>query len=262
MEAKALSYTASVSSVQTRLSWFHQFGLLLRVLVTDIRSAAPFLLLMGIVLPLGLFWIMNKYVGVGPESHWLLAGNIVMTVSFGSVSFSIQRTALMKIEGELDYYGSLSVHKGAFMAAVFVESIIFAIPALLSSLVIGYVFLGVPLATLLIVAPIAMLAASSMTIVGNTLGSHAKHMGHFAIFSYLPYLAVTFLSPVLLPLEQLPVFLKITSYLLPTGEAALVLTEVLNNTFEMKFWIFLGALLLWLFIAIFIASRKLDWRSN
>lgn len=241
---------------------FQQYTLLLRLLITDYRSAAPFLFLIGLVLPLGFLWILNQYVGDGPEVMWLLAGNIVMAVSFGSVSFAIQRTALMKVEGELDYYGSLACKKVAFLAALFTESIIFAIPALFSSMMFGYLLLGVPISKLLISIPVALLAASSLTIVGSTLGSYAKTMVHFAIFSYLPYLAVIFLSPVMLPLEKLPFLLKVTSYLLPTGQAVLALDDVFQGNTGTHFWILIGALCFWLIAAILIALKKLDWRTD
>lgn len=243
------------------LSWFEQYSLLLRLLVTDYRSAAPFLLLIGLVLPMGFLWILSKYVGVGEDSLWLLAGNIVMAVSFGSVSFATQRTALMKVEGELDYYGSLAVKKSAFILALFSESIIFAFPAMLGSMVMGNILLNIPWSTLVLGIPIAILAASSLTIVGSTIGSYAKNMVHFAIFSYLPYLVVTFFSPVLLPIVELPFLLKITSYVLPTGQAALALTDVFNGNFNLHFWALVLGLFAWLIFSFLIAFKKLDWRT-
>ncbi|QQE72808.1 ABC transporter permease [Brevibacillus composti] len=253
---------APVSQTQSQLPWFQQFRLLLSLLITDYRSAAPFLVLIGLALPTGFLWILRSYVGTGEEALWLLAGNIVMSVCFGSVSFAIQRTALMKVEGELDYYASLSVKKTAFIAATFVESIIFAIPALTSSLVLGYFLLDIPAQKLVMCIPLALLAASSLTIVGSTIGSYAKTMAHFAVLSYLPYLLVIFFSPVLLPYEMLPFFMKVTSFLFPTGQAALVLSGVLHQQYDTTFWILIGALCLWLIIAISIALRKLDWREN
>lgn len=245
-----------------RLPWFQQFRLLLGLLIKDIRSAAPFLILIGFALPMGFFWIISNYVGTGPETTWLLAGTIIMTVSFGSVSFAIQRTALMKVEGELDYYSSLSIHKGAFITAVFTESIIFSLPPLFTSMIIGSWRLDIPWSNLTLVIPIAILAASSMIIVGSTIGSYAKHMGHFAVLSYLPYLFVIFLSPALLPIEKLPFVLKITSYVFPTGQAALALNDVLQREFGLHFWLLIGGLLLWLIVAVAIALKKLDWRSE
>lgn len=253
---------APVALPQSQLPWFQQFRLLLSLLITDYRSAAPFLVLIGLVLPTGFLWIIKSYVGTGEGALWLLAGNIVMSVCFGSVSFAIQRTALMKVEGELDYYASLSVKKSAFIAATFVESIIFAIPALTSSLLLGYFLLEIPAQKLIMCIPLALLAASSLTIVGSTIGSYAKNMAHFAVLSYLPYLLVIFFSPVLLPYEMLPVFMKATSFFFPTGQAALVLNQVLHHQYDSTFWILVGALCLWLVIAVSIALRKLDWREN
>lgn len=246
---------------QAQLSWASQYRLLLRLLITDYRSAGPFLLLIGLVLPLGFMWILKQYVGTGPDATWMLAGNIVMAISFGSVSFAIQRTALMKVEGELDYYGSLSVHKSSFLAALFTESIVFALPAMLSSMLFGHLLLDIPLLDLASGVPIALLAAASMTIVGSTIGSYAKTMVHFAIYSYLPYLAVTFFSPVLLPIEKLPVFLQFTSYLLPTGQAALALNEIFEHSYGLRLWSLVAALCLWLIFAVALALKKLDWRT-
>ncbi|MBM7839126.1 ABC-type multidrug transport system permease subunit [Alkalihalobacillus xiaoxiensis] len=251
----------ALTEEKEKLSVINQYFLLLRLLITDYRSAAPFLLIIGLIIPMGFLWILSRYVGTGPETTWLLAGNIIMAVSFGSVSFSIQRTALMKIEGELDYYGSLSVKKSAFVFAIFTESMIFAFPALLGSMIMGNILLEIPWSTLLSVIPIALLSAGCLTILGSTLGSYAKTMVHFAIFSYLPFLAV-FLSPVMVPLVELPLVLKITSYVLPTGQAVMALTDVLNREFDQRFFLLLTALIIWLAIGFYIAFKKLDWRSE
>lgn len=262
MRSETTTAPAQDTTTVPHLPWFKQFRLLLRLLITDYRSAAPFLLLIGIALPLGFLWILSQYIETGQQSVWLLAGNVIMAICFGSVSFAIQRTALMKVEGELDYYGSLSISKSAFIAAVFLESIVFALPALFTSLIIGHYLLDIPWSNIVMAVPVALLAASSLTIVGSTLGSYAKNMAHFAIFSYLPYLAVIFLSPVLLPLDKLPLPLQITSYILPTGQASIAMNEVLNNRYNLELFLLVVALCVWVVIAAAIAFKKLDWRTE
>ena len=50
--------------------------------------------------------------------------------------------------------------------------------------------------------------------------------------------------------------------MLPTGEAVLALNDAFRDDIGARFWMLIGALVLWLAAAIAIALRKLDWRTN
>lgn len=253
---------APVAAVARPMAWFEEFWLLLRLQYTDYRGNAPYLVAFGLVMPLGVFWMLQTYVGLGPQTVWLLAGNMVMAVSYGSVNFAMQRTAWIKLAGEMDYYGTLPIRKSAFVAGLFTLGLVSALPGMVSNILIGIFALKMSLLQLIWALPLGLLAAASLTVVGAAVGSMAKSMSQLSLFFYLSYVIVTFLCPVVIPFEKLPLPLKVTSYLLPPGQAALALTEALNGRFGQSFWLMTGALALWLAVAGGLGLKRLDWRKD
>jgi ABC-2 type transport system permease protein len=243
-------------------SLWTQFRLLLSLQYSEYRANAVVFVAFGMVMPLGIFWILDQYVGVGPQAVWLLAGNMVLSVCYGSVNFALQRVGFMKMQGEMDYYATLPVGKGVFVAAIFVLGLLSALPGLLTSMLIGKWMLHLPFARMLWALPLALLAAASLTVIGAAIGALGRTMGHITLSSSMMYVVVTFLCPVMLPVEKMPLPLAITAYVLPPGQAAIALTQALTGTFGVRFWVLTGLLCVWLLLASVFGVAKLEWRSN
>lgn len=244
------------------LPWWEEFVLLLRVQFTDYRGNASYLVIFGLLMPLGFFWLLQTWVGLGAQTIWLLAGNLILAISFGSVNFAIQRTAWVKLSGEIDYYGTLPIRRGPFVAGLFTLSLLSTMPGMIANLFLGYFALDLPLSALLSALPISLLAGGVLTIVGAAVGALAKSMSQLSLYFYISYAVVTFLCPVLIPMERLPFVLRLTAYALPPGEAALALTDALNGRFGGHFWALVGALLLWFILACAVGLRRLSWRRD
>ncbi|WP_270166371.1 ABC transporter permease [Paenibacillus sp. SYP-B4298] len=243
-------------------SWSKQYWLLLQLQYADYRGNAPFLLLFGLVMPLGLFWLLQSYVELNETATWLIAGNLVMSVSYGSVNFAIQRIAIMKMAGEMDFYGSLPIGKSSFITALFTLGLFSTVPGVISNILIGWLAIGLPLQVLLWSLPLTLLTAACLTVIGASVGSLVKSMGQLNLYFYLSYVIVTFLCPVIVPQEKLPWIFKFTSYVLPPGQAAIALTDALSSDYGSRFWIMVAALFAWLILAITVGLRKLDWRKD
>lgn len=246
----------------TSQPWLVQFWNILKLQYTDYRGNAPFLLLFGLIMPLGLFWLLQTYVELNEKATWLVAGNMVMAVSYGSVNYAIQRIAVMKLSGELDFYGTLPIKKSSFFAALFTLGMISTLPGIISNIIIGHYVLHISFTLLLWALPLTLLAAASLTVIGATVGSLVNSYSQLNLCFYLSYVVVTFLCPVIVPFDQLPMVLKWTSYLLPPGEAAIALMDALRGNYNMRFWIMTTSLLAWLVLAVTVGLRKMDWRKN
>lgn len=245
------------------LPWHMQFRLLFRLLFTDIRQEAPFLIVFSMLVPLGLLWALGTYVTErGTDAAWFLAGNAVVAVSFSSVLFTLSRVALMRLRQELDFYATLPVERTAFLAALFCLAQVAALPGLTTSLVFGHWLVGIPFAQVVVAFPLALLAASSLTVVGAWVGTLVDSAGRLYLYTTMGYLIVLFLTPVMIPPDRVPPILQWTLHLLPPGQAALALTEALAGRFEQRFWLLVGALTVWLVIAVVFAIRRLDWRRD
>lgn len=264
MQANAAVQVRSGSQAAVvRQPWWRQFTLVLRVQLSDYRDSAVPMALFSMAMPLGLMWLMGGTVaGRGPEAVWFLAGNAVMTVSFGSANFTVYRIGYLRLNKELDYFASLPISKTAFLAALFCLAQITALPGLLASLIAGSWLLHVPAASLLAGLPLALLAAACLSMVAAAVGALANSWGRLNLYGNLIYFVVMFLSPVIAPMERLPSLLRWTSHVLPTGQAALALTEAFSGRFGTTFWLYTGLLIVWLVLGVWLGLRKLDWRSD
>ncbi|MNG10396.1 hypothetical protein D3C84_938600 [compost metagenome] len=99
-------------------------------------------------------------------------------------------------------------------------------------------------------------------MLGAGIGSLVKSMPQLNLYFYVSYAVVTFLCPVMVPFGKLPLPLQISSYVLPPGQAAIAVTNVMRGNFGIEFWIMMTALTGWLIVAGTIGLRKLDWRND
>ncbi|MGE8205849.1 ABC transporter permease [Heyndrickxia sp. NPDC080065] len=244
-------------------SWIRQYQLLMRIQFSDYKSSFPFFILIGIILPLGFLWIQSSInQEKGYHASWYLAGNLMLSVVLGSAGFVIARMAWLRIRKELDYYGTLPIRKIVFILSLFTLSQCSSLPGLAITLIIGKLLLEIPLYNIIIAVPITLIATCSLIFVGAALGSISRTMGEVNLYSNLLTVFVVFLSPVFAPLNELPFIIKLTSYVLPTGQAILCLTDAFSGNFNLHFWLLLIALILWLVICGFLVLKKLDWKKD
>jgi len=246
----------------TKLKWFREFMLVLRLQFSDYRGNAVYIVLFGVAMPLGVFWVLQTYVSEGPGLEWLIAGNLVMAVCYGSMNFSMQRIAWMRLAGEMDYYGTLPIRKSTFVTVIFALGLLSSVPGMITNAILANIILDIQLDNMLIAFSLALLVSLTLTVFGAAIGCLINTMPQLNLCFYLSYAVVTFLCPVMIPITELPLPLQITSYILPLGQAVLLVSEVLSGRFGWLFWALLSAILLWLYIAGTVGFKKIDWRKN
>ncbi|MDB4896588.1 MAG: putative transporter ATP-binding protein [Firmicutes bacterium] len=239
-----------------------QFSVVLQLLYTDYRAQAPFLIITSLFLPLGIVWIIRQYAGSGPVTTWLLAGNMVLAVSYGSLTFALWRSAALRLTGEINFYGALPISQIVFVVSIFTVSLLSTLPPLLAAGAIGRWMLGIPIGRLFLAIPLALLAAATLSLFGIAIGSLCRTMEQVQTLTQLTTLVVTICSPVVLPLEKLPLPLKVTSFLLPPGQATIALADSLAGNFGLRFWVMTGSLVAWLAVCTYLAAKRLDWRAK
>lgn len=255
-----LAVPAPAGHLAANLPWWRQYRFLFGLQWADYQDSAAFMILFSIVMPLGLLWLLSSSLGSRP--YEFLAGNAVIAIGFGGANFSINRVGVLRLQGEMDYYATLPIKKSAFAASLLSLSLVAALPGVLTSLFFGHWLLAIPWLNVATALPLTILAAGSLTIVGVMVGSFARTLGQINLYSNMVYVVVMFLSPVLAPIDTLPLPLRITSYILPTGQATMAITEALSGRFGGRFWMLVGLLALWLLAATTIGLRRLDWRRG
>lgn len=263
MATEILAPKSGLQAHPVRLSLWRQYVLLFRIQYSEYRDSAVVLALFSMLMPLGMLWLMGGYVSAaGSTSTWFLAGNAVMSVSFGSANFAVVRVGQLRLQHEMDYYATLPVTKGVFLLTLFSLSQISALPGLLSSVIAGHWLLGVPFANIIMGLPLAFLAAICLTVVGAAAGAHARTWGQLNLYGTAIYFVVLFLSPVLVSLERMPSPIRYIALLLPTGQATLALTDAFAGDFDQTFWLFTALLFLWIVAAGTYGFKKLDLRGE
>lgn len=258
MQAEAL--TMADGAISSR--WL-RFRLLFRLLFSDYRDAAPFLLFSGIVIPAGVMLTSGSMLsGYGSGAAWVLAGNAVMALAIGSASFTLSRVGQLRLLHQLDFYATLPVGRGLFLLALFVLSQFTALPGLAGSLLLGHFALGIGLGQIMPALLPALLAAATLSIVGAAVGSLCRTMAQVNMAANLVTCVVLFLTPVMVPVERVFLPLRLLAHVLPTGQAALAIADALAGQFGLRFWLLTGALLLWVALAAIYGARRLDWRND
>lgn len=267
MQANAMTATAvqqaDAAALPRRLPWTRQFALQLRLLYSDYRDDIIQLVLFSMLMPLGMIWLMGNYISMqGSGNEWFLGGNIIMSTGFGTAMFTAFRVGFLRLMHQIDYYGTLPVHRSAFLAALFCLSQITTVPGLAVILAAGGWYLGVPFARIVTGLPVIFLTSVSLAFLGAAIGSFARKMSELNIYTNLMIFLVMFLSPVMVPMSALPLPLRLTSYLLPTGQAAMALTDAFTGQYGPRFWLLTGALCVWLLITGIFTVTRLNWQND
>jgi len=101
-----------------------------------------------------------------------------------------------------------------------------------------------------------------VAIVRRGQAGLARTQAEVNLYSNLLYLVVIFLSPVFVPVEKMPGLMRLTSYLMPPGQAAIAITDALRGDFGPQFWLLFGLLCLWLLASGALVAKRLDWRAD
>jgi ABC-2 type transport system permease protein len=101
-----------------------------------------------------------------------------------------------------------------------------------------------------------------MAGLGVMAGVYARGIHQANMFNSAVMLVVVFLSPVLIPYENLPGFLQVASRLLPTSYAAAALRGSLSGMPMPEILRYLGLLLAFTAGFLYLGTKRLDWRID
>ncbi len=157
---------------------------------------------------------------------------------------------------EFDYWASLPIPKLALLLALVTVYFLFALPGIFVTYIVGSIILGFPLFRGFVLLPLLPLGAFSLTGFGAFLGETANAFGNIFIG------CVTFLSPMLVPLQSMPIFLRFIAWLLPTTYLADAFRSLLSGNLGVNL---LQNVIVLLFSSLFflgIVHYRIDWRSS
>ncbi len=256
---------ASCSTTTGRLlRWFGAYRDLLFIRWANIRNEWYFHVLLGLTFPIAILVFM-KLTGAADDPGaglYVATGNAVMSLVMGPMQSLCNDFAWARQRNDLEYFASLPVSKLQITLAFASVSAIFVIPTMILSIFIGSLWFGFAIRWHIMVVPVMAVSALSTAGLGVLAGVNARS-GHQAnLFNSAVTLVVAFLSPVLIPYQNLPLFLQWTSKALPTSYAAAALRGILTGSPTSTVWVDLGIVSVFTVIFLYLATKRLDWRTE
>lgn len=248
----------------TLVTLIRQYWILLRVLLTGYRTSWFFQIFGGFLIPISFAFLIFSVGGVtSPEKAiYLLGGNMALSIATGPASFLILKIGWAQRTKEFHYWIALPIPKLLLVLTMVSIAQLFALPGLLGVYLFGHLLFGLPFSgTAWALIPLLPLGVLPLTGVGALLGLSARRGETASILSNSLIIFVGVLSPVMLPLESLPVPLRILSQFMPTTYVADAFRAVLggqgtNLTSD------LIILTLFSVILLTVTYFRLDWRNT
>lgn len=241
-----------------------QYRILLLTQLSSYRDEWFFHTFFGIVLPLALVFFAQAIMPtMNTEAKiFLLGGNLAMSIAFGPPLFLLRKLGWARQDREFDYWIALPVSKTLLVLAIASMGFLFALPGLLGCYVLSTLLLGLPFSGSWMLLFLLPLSALSLTGIGVLLGSFVPNGQIASVMGNLLLTFIGFLSPMLIPLENLPPLLQYIAPFIPTTYIADALRIALGGQSTASLPFDVGVLIVTSIVLLGIAQWKIDWRSS
>jgi ABC-2 type transport system permease protein len=253
-------YPCPTLSLATAL---RQYSVVLAAQLSSYRGSWIMQTFISLMVPFALIFSARALIGTLDihRAIFLLGGNMTMSIAFGPTTFLISKLGWSRQNHEFDYWLALPVPKLTIVLAIISTAVLFALPGMLGSYLLGSLLLGLPLTgawTLLFLIPLGVLPLAG---VGAFLGTFAPNGQTATLLCNLLIFVVGFLSPMFIPPGQLPRILQITCLFIPTTYVADAFRSVLGANFGDSFVFDIIVLLLCSIVCLTLAHWKMEWRT-
>ncbi|MCK4258563.1 MAG: ABC transporter permease [Halanaerobiales bacterium] len=250
-------------NLRTRIKrWFQVYWNIAFIRWANIRNEWYFHIFLAPLMPLGILVFM-KLSGaiVDPGiALYVTAGNAIMGLIMGPMQSISNDFAWGRQRNDLDYFATLPFSKLQLILGFSTMCTIFTVPGMLMTLFVGKLWLKFPIVFHPMMILVMIISGLSMVGLGVLFGVYARNGHHANMMNNVTMMIVMFLSPVLIPKENLPVILQYTSKILPTSYAADAFRSVLSGVVDKTFAINMVCLGAFTVIMLYFAVKKLDWR--
>ena len=231
--------------------------------MTNWRWSWRSVVIVGAVAPLLSMLALSVFArDMGTEAlSYVLTGNIVLSLMFGLQNNIEGHLVFMKTNGALAYFASLPIRKSALVLAITLAFFLLNLPAVLLTMLVGGVIVGIPLAPSWLILLVVPICALPMAGVGALIGAWARTPQEGGSVNLLVTFLMTGLGPVIIPPDRLPDFMLTLSKISPATYAASAMRQTLLGPVTQQLWLDLAALLLFTVVIFFFVNRRLDWRE-
>jgi ABC-2 type transport system permease protein len=244
-------------------AWWVELGSLLFIELNNWRWSWRSMLVTGTLAPVLSILALGIFArDSGPLAlAYVFTGNLVLSLIFGNMRSIQSLMVFLRFRGTLDYFATLPVRRSMVLLAMVLAFLLLAALSLLVTLVLGVVFLHVPVSIHPLVLLVIPLCALPLSGIGVLIGAIARAPEEAGALNLVVTLLLTGVGPVIIPSDRLPGWLISLGFLSPATYAASALRQVLLGPLTPRLWLDVG-MLVGLGVGIFwLVTRKLDWRS-
>lgn len=250
--------------IRRSLAWYlAQYLRVVRIGLLEFRTSWTYLMVFGAIIPLGLlFWLSRMGGELNQErAVFILGGNLVTSIIYGPATGMIGKIGWGKEQRTFDYWAALPLPKLGWVLSTVTVYLLLALPAVVVILVVGALTLGLPLTNGLWLIPLIPLGTLSMVGFGAFLGMIAPNGQTATLFGNAMVGVVTFLTPTLMPLEQMPTVMQGIARIMPMTYAADAFRLALAGEIGQAMLIDVAILLLSGLAFLWLLQKRLDFRG-
>jgi ABC-2 type transport system permease protein len=194
---------------------------------------------------------------------YVLTGNLVVSLLFGTFERVSGHFAYMRIVGRLDFFATLPITRVALILATVIAFLVLALPSLFLTLILGALILGIHLVLspwLVVVIPLIGIALCGL---GALIGIVVRTPEEVNSVSILATFMMIGFGPVIVPPDRLPGIVRWSSLVSPATYAASALRQtVLGRPDRIPLGIDLAVLSAFLIGSLWLVGRRMDWRKQ
>ena len=254
-----LPYALPRHSFVTALS---QYMTLLRLFLAQYRTMWFFYVFFGFVWPVGFLFFLKMVKGeVSTEQAlFLLGGTMATAIAFGPFFLLINTIGQGRERHDFDYWATLPLPKLVFVLAIVSVALLLAFPGIVCAYVFGTLLLGLSFTGSFALLPLIPLGVLPLAGLGALLGSYAPDGQTAGVVGNIVTVVIGFLSPMFLPLSQLPSPIRLLALLIPTTYVADLFRGALGG--QTMFPILIDVLVVVICSTgfLFLVHHKLNWR--
>lgn len=239
-----------------------ELGILFKIQFSIIREQWAWVILMASMFPFTTMMFMNFFsVDPSPEEIVrIIAGNMIFGVIVMGLNSTGQDISWQKHQGHFTFYASLPISKINFVLAILLRGLMSTLPSVVILAALGQWVYGVQFHYSWGIIPVVLLSLFSVVGLGVLIGFWSPNHQLTNMLVQVLMMLISFLTPVMVDMNQLPDVLQWISYIFPTTYAATAMREILISGWTPALTTNMLVLLGFSIVTYFIITKSVNWR--
>ncbi|MCR8643976.1 ABC transporter permease [Paenibacillus sp. N1-5-1-14] len=205
-----------------------ELGILFKIQFSIIREAWVFVFLLASIFPFTMLLFM-KFFTINPTPEFMvrmIVGNMVFGLIVMGINSMGQDLSWQKHQGHFTFYASLPISKINFVIACLLRGLMTTLPSFIIIALIGQFVFDIHFNYSFAIIPVVLLALFSVVGIGVGLGFWSPNHHMTSMLTQVFMMLITFLTPVMVDMNQLPITFQWVSYIFPTTYATQALLDI------------------------------------